>query len=176
MDPRELVTHPHTGATLGATLPRGYRHLDVARTIGHGRDVFERAREDLLAWRPQRAAGFGVEASSPMPAPGTRVALTPGAGMLPQRLRARLPLPAFRCAVVAVLDEPDRAGFAYGTLPGHPESGEELFLLTHEPAGGAVVLRIRAFSREGTRWSCALALPVRLGQRVITARYLRALG
>jgi uncharacterized protein (UPF0548 family) len=30
------------------------------------------------------------------------------------------------CRVVYVLDEPERRGFAYGTLPGHPESGEEL--------------------------------------------------
>lgn len=170
------VTHPHVGATLGAALPRGYRHLDVARAVGSGRGDFERARAAFMAWRLQRAAGFGVAASPPVPAPGTRVLLTPGAGLLPERVRAWLPLPAFACVVVAVVDEPDRAGFAYGTLPGHPESGEELFLLTHEPATGAVVLRIRAFSREGTRWSRALALPVRLGQRLITARYLRALG
>jgi uncharacterized protein (UPF0548 family) len=29
------------------------------------------------------------------------------------------------CRVVYVVDEPRRAGFAYGTLPGHPEIGGE---------------------------------------------------
>lgn len=33
------------------------------------------------------------------------------------------------CQVVYVLDEPDRQGFAYGTLPGQPESGEEAFVI-----------------------------------------------
>ena len=27
------------------------------------------------------------------------------------------------CRIVAVVDEPDRYGFAYGTLPGHTERG-----------------------------------------------------
>ena len=30
------------------------------------------------------------------------------------------------CRVVYVVDEPDRRGFAYGTLPGHPEIDGEL--------------------------------------------------
>ena len=38
------------------------------------------------------------------------------------------------CRVVYVVDEPDRRGFAYGTLPGHAESGEELFLVRYDPA------------------------------------------
>ncbi|SIP67631.1 hypothetical protein BN9982_740001 [Mycobacterium tuberculosis] len=29
------------------------------------------------------------------------------------------------CRVVYVIDEPDVRGFGYGTLPGHPVSGEE---------------------------------------------------
>ena len=33
------------------------------------------------------------------------------------------------CRVVYVIDEPSRRGFAYGTLPGHPESGEEAFIV-----------------------------------------------
>ena len=186
MDTRDL-TYPEVRATLGATLPPGYRHLDAARTIGRGRGDFERAREELFAWRPQRAAGFGVAADEPGAqastrtpgpsiSPGARVRLTPGAALLPRPVRSLAPLPTFGCLVVAVVDEPDRAGFAYGTLPGHPVSGEELFLLTRDPATDAVTLRIRAFSRHGTPWSRALSPAVLLGQRAITARYLRALG
>ena len=65
----------------------------------------------------------------------------------------------------------DERGFAYGTLPGHPESGEEAFLVRLEP-GGDVVFTLRVFAR--------LASPLaRLGgpvstvvQRLATERYL----
>jgi uncharacterized protein (UPF0548 family) len=36
--------------------------------------------------------------------------------------------------VVYVVDEHDRRGFAYGTLRGRPESGEELFAVGYDPA------------------------------------------
>lgn len=38
--------------------------------------------------------------------------------------------PPRRGAAGRCIDEPDRQGFAYGTLPGHPESGIEQFTLT----------------------------------------------
>jgi uncharacterized protein (UPF0548 family) len=38
------------------------------------------------------------------------------------------------CRIVYVIDEPDRRGFAYGTLPGHPERGEEAFIISRRPA------------------------------------------
>jgi uncharacterized protein (UPF0548 family) len=44
-----------------------------------------------------------------------------------------------------VVDEPHRFGFAYGTLPGHPESGEEAFVIDDTDQG--VVFQIVAFSR-----------------------------
>src|SRR3712207_7231330 len=55
----------------------------------------------------------------------------------------------FRSRVVYTVEEPDRAGFAYGTLPGHPERGEELFLLDRAP-DGQLRLTISAFSRPAT--------------------------
>jgi uncharacterized protein (UPF0548 family) len=50
------------------------------------------------------------------------------------------------CRVVYTIDEPDRFGFAYGTLPGHIERGEELFLLERDADGG-VWYAIKAFSK-----------------------------
>jgi len=50
------------------------------------------------------------------------------------------------CRVVAVIDEPDRFAFAYGTLPGHPEQGEECFS-AWKTTEGKVTFTIRAFSR-----------------------------
>lgn len=50
------------------------------------------------------------------------------------------------CRIVHVVDEPSRSGFAYGTLPGHVEAGEELFL-AEQRADGSVWFEIHAYSR-----------------------------
>jgi len=39
------------------------------------------------------------------------------------------------CRIVAVIDEPDRFGFAYGTLRVHPEQGEESFVVSRSHKG-----------------------------------------
>ena len=52
--------------------------------------------------------------------------------------------------IVYLVDEPARAGFAYGTLPGHPEQGEEAFMITMDDAE-RVRFDIVAFSRPATR-------------------------
>jgi uncharacterized protein (UPF0548 family) len=49
------------------------------------------------------------------------------------------------CRIVAVVDEPDRQGFAYGTLPVHPEIGEEAFLIVRDDSG--VRFDVEAISR-----------------------------
>lgn len=48
--------------------------------------------------------------------------------------------------IVYTIDEAQRFGYAYGTLPGHLEKGEECFWIEKE-AGGAVYYHIKAFSR-----------------------------
>jgi uncharacterized protein (UPF0548 family) len=50
---------------------------------------------------------------------------------------------------VYVIDEPDRFGFAYGTLPQHAESGEERFSVEYHPDTDEVWYDIYAFSRPG---------------------------
>ena len=73
------------------------------------------------------------------------------------------------CRIVGVIDEPNRWGFAYGTLPGHPEQGEESFHV-RRTAGGEVSFEIVAFSRPA-------ALLARLGSpvaRIVQARVTRA--
>ena len=56
---------------------------------------------------------------------------------------------------------PGRFGFAYGTLPGHPEQGEEAFHV-HRDASGVVTVEIVAFSRPAS-------LLARLGSPVARA-------
>ena len=77
--------------------------------------------------------------------------------------------------VVYVIDEPNRKGFAYGTLTGHPVSGEESWIVDREE-DGSVWMTIRAFSRP-TRWYWWLIYPgVKAMQKVVTRRYQRALA
>ena len=124
------------------------------------RTRFDAAGDAVLRWGMQRGVGMKVDA--------TTVTAAAGTDMLGHLGPMRVP-----CRVVYVVDEPDRRGFAYGTLPGHPESGEELFCVRHDPATDAVYAEISAFSRPATWWS-RLGSPVaRVAQRVITQRYLR---
>jgi len=51
--------------------------------------------------------------------------------------------------IVAVADDDDRFGFAYGTLPGHPVSGEELFM-AEVAAPGRLRLTVRVHARPAT--------------------------
>jgi uncharacterized protein (UPF0548 family) len=77
--------------------------------------------------------------------------------------------------VVYVVDLPDRKGFAYGTLPGHPESGEEAWMLERSD-DGSVWLTIRAFSRpSAARWWVVYPV-LRFAQAMFTRRYERALA
>lgn len=154
---REL-TYPEVGATLGDVLPPGYHHLVVERRVGPV-SSYDGAVAFVLGWGLQRGGGIRVPAGLARAFAGQRTTLRLGP--------LRVPV-----AVVAVLAERDRGGFVYGTLPGHPECGEELFSVERRPTGTYVV--IRAFSRPG-RWFTRIGGPVaRLAQRLMTRRYLAA--
>jgi uncharacterized protein (UPF0548 family) len=133
--------------------------------VGSGRAAFERAAAAVLDWRAQRGAGLRVRATGPASEPGTVVVLTAG---LP-RFGYDIP-----CRVVWAQTDGDERGFAYGTLPGHPESGEECFLVRLEPDGD-VVYEIRVFFRLASR-AARLAGPLGLVlQRLATDRYVAAI-
>ena len=161
----ELAALPLTYAEVGATagpLPAGYHHVQKSAVIGQGRRRFEDAAEAGMRWGMLRGAGLKVEATTEVAAVGSDVIVHLGAVRAP-------------CRVVYVVDEPDRRGFAYGTLPGHAESGEELFLVRYDPVTDDVYADVTAFSRHATWWS-KLGSPVTsVIQRVVTDRYLRAL-
>ncbi|WP_369136817.1 DUF1990 family protein [Modestobacter versicolor] len=134
-------TYAEQGATRDAVLPAGYDHVEREHVIGSGRAEFDRASAAVFRWTAQRGAGLRIQASGPASTPGTVVLMTAGL----RRLGLDVP-----CRVVWVVDEPDRRGFGYGTLPGHPESGEESFVVSLRP-DGAVVYELRAFARLATR-------------------------
>jgi uncharacterized protein (UPF0548 family) len=159
------LTYPEHGATAGAALPAGYHHVERRFPLGSGRAVFNAAVDAVLGWRMHTGAGLTLLAAPPVAEVGAVVVLRFG----PPVVGLLVP-----CRVVATVDEPGRRGFAYGTLPGHPERGEELFLVEHG-ADGAVDLRIRAFFRAATRLARAGG-PVTLAvQSYVTGRYARAL-
>ncbi|MGZ6778200.1 MAG: DUF1990 domain-containing protein [Mycobacterium sp.] len=155
------LTYCEVGATAGA-LPDGYHHVRKSAVIGRGRKRFEDAAAKVMRWGMLRGAGVRVEATTDVAAVGSEVLV--GLGPL------RAP-----CRVVFVIDEADRRGFGYGTLPGHPESGEELFAVRYDPVTEEVHAEVVAFSRHGTWWSKLGAPVTSLAQRVITSRYLTAL-
>jgi uncharacterized protein (UPF0548 family) len=168
LDPTALATAPLTYAEVGATagpLPAGYHHVDRRALIGSGREAFDRTAEALFAWQAQRGAGLTVVHAPQRAAVGAVIVSRLGPPVV------GLVLP---CRVVSVVDEPHRRGFAYGTLPGHPESGEERFEVELGD-DGRVELVIRAFSRPASLFT-RLGGPIgRLGQRLVTDGYVRAL-
>jgi uncharacterized protein (UPF0548 family) len=155
------LTYPEVGATAAGQLPAGYDHQHVERQIGSGQQRFEQAADAVMRWGMQTGSGLRVQASSEVAVVDAVLVVRMGF----------LPAP---CRVVYVVDEPDIRGFAYGTLPGHPESGEERFVVRRDPTTSAVYAEVSAFSRPAAWWSRAGGPLVRVAQRVIARRYLRA--
>ena len=78
--------------------------------------------------------------------------------------------------VVAVVVEPDRVGFAYGTLEGHPVSGEEAFVVDRDDQD-RVWLTLRSLTRAAPTGVWRVAFPATLvAQRVYRRRYQRSLS
>jgi uncharacterized protein (UPF0548 family) len=156
------LTYREVGATASGDQPAGYGHLHVEKQIGSGRQRFEQAAQAVMRWGMQHGAGLRVQASSEVADVDTVVLVRMGF----------LPAP---CRVVYVIDEPDIRGFGYGTLEGHPESGEERFAVRFDPDTSAVIAEVSAFSRPATWWSRAARPVVAVAQRVIARRYLRGI-
>ncbi|MFF4831682.1 DUF1990 domain-containing protein [Streptomyces sp. NPDC001315] len=133
-----------TYADVGATrenagfCPPGFHRLHARTRLGEGEELFRRAAEAVLTWEMHRTMGVGVDADADRAAPGVDVTITL-AGMI------KAP-----CRVVWTVEEPRRAGWAYGTLAGHPECGEESFVVDRT-GDGTVWLTISAFSR-AAKW------------------------
>ncbi|MDH3250279.1 MAG: DUF1990 domain-containing protein [Acidimicrobiia bacterium] len=76
------------------------------------------------------------------------------------------------CRIVDVIDSSDEFGFSYGTLPHHPEEGEEMFAV-RDNGDGTVTFRVAAFSRPAGLLTTVIGPIGRLIQRTMTRRYLR---
>jgi len=164
-----VTTYPDVGATTPAerawSPPDGYRGFEKTIAIGRGDEHWAWASEQVLRWGIKTRSGFHVK-------PGGRVVEGDEHRLVALVGPMLITEPV---VVVAVVDEPDRAGFAYGTLPGHPVSGEEAFVV-HRDDDDTVNLTLRSLTRPGRgRWR--MAFPgILVAQRVYRRRYLRALA
>lgn len=156
-------TYPEVGATRVGPLPAGYNHL--RERTGLGEVSLAAAGEAILGWRMHRATGARVTASAPRAAPGVDV--TVGLGVGPLRINGP-------CRVVWTVEDGDRVGFGYGTLPGHPERGEESFV-AERAADGRVWFAVTAFSRPALWYTRAGGPAVVLVQRAYARRLGRVL-
>jgi uncharacterized protein (UPF0548 family) len=157
------LTYEHVGSTLSpidARRPVHQQHL----VLGHGPESFEAARLGLQRWRCHGGIRAAVHPADAAIEDGSTLLVVLRAGpaciVVPDR-------------VVAVVNEPGRFGFAYGTLEGHQEQGEESFvaeLLDDGTVRGTITVD-----------AVAATLPARLAaplvtrfQRLAVSRYLSA--
>jgi uncharacterized protein (UPF0548 family) len=155
------LTYAHVGSTRTAGGGRYARSIALGSTAG----TFERAVAGLRAWACHGGIGATIHPPAAPLVEGTDVLVV-------------LPVGPFRLLVparsVAVVDEPDRFGFAYGTLPGHPERGEEGFWIERSSSGAVrATIRVEAAS---AWWLARLGSPIVTAvQRIALRRYLRGL-
>ena len=159
------LTYPEVGATREGARPAGYHHFERVVEIGRGDAALAAAIDGLLTFGMHRLAGLRPHTTTPRAAVGTEVTCRFGLGPVGLRVPTR---------IVWVVDEPDRAGFGYGTLAGHPERGEEAFLVERGD-GGAVRFTVRSFSRPAT-WFAKLGGPLtQLLTNHVNRRYVAAM-
>jgi uncharacterized protein (UPF0548 family) len=119
------LTYAPVGMSLDDSTTVPGLHRRRWTTVLHGPAAFDRGVEAIRSWAAHRGAGLHVATDGPL-AVGTNVVIT-------------APLPIgfadATCRIVAVVDEANRYGFAYGTLPVHPECGEEAFVIVRDDAG-----------------------------------------
>jgi uncharacterized protein (UPF0548 family) len=159
----DSLTYAPAGISMGDLAPSGLKRRHWTTPLS-GSNAFERAVEALRTWAMHRGSGLRVAADGPI-AVGTNVAFS-----------APLPIGFVggTCRIVAVVDEPNRYGFAYGTLSVHPERGEEAFVVSRD-ADGNVRLDIDGVSRPAQRFARLVPPLADLLQDRAVRRYLAAM-
>lgn len=135
---------PLSYAAAGCTrdqAPAGFVDDHERVFLGHGETIFHQARAAIERWQmfPQQMAGL-YWPTTPIE-PGRVV------GVL---FHAKLFWSLNPCRIVYTIDrqgDVEQFGFAYGTLPGHIERGEERFLVEWRRADNTVWYDLRAHSR-----------------------------
>jgi uncharacterized protein (UPF0548 family) len=161
-----MFSYDEVGATKTGHVPNGYEGIELSCPVGRGTECFERAGDDLLTWVMHRAARTHPISSAGTAEPGSHV-------LLQLRLLGLAVLAP--CRVVWAMTDGDERGFAYGTLPDHPEIGEEAFLVSLA-GDGTVTFRVYGFSRPAPGLPERFRPMTRRIQARAIKRYARALG
>jgi uncharacterized protein (UPF0548 family) len=156
-----LLTYTDVCGSLQPQMPGGYHHVRMATTLPGDATCWDHARDGIRAWAAHAGAGVRVAPDHAPIEEGTVVAVI-------VRFGPAVALGA--CRIVQVVDEPDLYGFAYGTLPSHPEQGEESFLLSRD--GDTIRFEIAAFSRPHDLLTKVGGPVARAVQRRATQQYL----
>lgn len=160
---RQDLSYPEVGATRTGERPSGYRHDSRSLSLGPA-SLFESAAEQVLKWKAQFGAGAQVVPGDPVSGEGSNHLVL---------MKLALVWVIAPVRIVYLVDEPDRKGFGYGTLPGHPEIGEESFVI--ERRDDQTQFLITAFSKP-SGWLVRLGQPIARAVQVhTTGRYLEAL-
>ena len=163
---RAPFSYDHVGSTLDPERCDGPGVSRSVVEVGTGAAAFTAARHALRTWVPQRGIGAEIHPPAQAVAPGATVLVLPRLGpvgiVAPDR-------------VVDVIDEPRRFAFAYGTLVGHPERGEESFTAEHLD-DDRVTFTIRVHAGPGTLAAQVAAPLVRWLQAAALRGYLRAVA
>ena len=133
-------TYAAVGATAG-TPPAGYAVDRTRVKLGEGEGAYRSAKAALERWEEFRL-GWVDPWPGDTPIRKGEVVAVMGHAMGLWWLNA--------CRIVYTIDDTAkvrRFGFAYGTLPGHVESGEERFQIEWDPSDNSVWYDILAFSK-----------------------------
>jgi uncharacterized protein (UPF0548 family) len=157
----DSLTYSPIGGSLTGVAPPGLPLHDWSILIPSS--SFDAAADALRDWAVHRAAGITLVTDGALQE-GTNVAMS--APIL-------FAFVDVTCRVITVVDEPDRFGFAYGTLSVHPERGEESFIVNRHDDRTEFV--VRAVSTHA-HWAARVATPVaRQLQDAAVRRYLDAM-
>jgi uncharacterized protein (UPF0548 family) len=138
---RELpFSYPEIGAT-GTQTPAGYTVDHNQVCLGNGAEIFERAKAAVRCWEMFNIGWIQLcWPDTPVEVGSTVAILARTMGIWTVNA----------CRIVYVVEEKgeiERFGFAYGTLPEHPEKGEERFRVEWRRQDDSVWYDILAFSR-----------------------------
>lgn len=160
----ELSTLTAPADTTWDLAPTNHRRWEKSQRVGEGAAHWAAASASVLNWEVKTRSGFTVTPAAPASL-GARPFITVGFGPI------KIVEPV---EVVALVHCEDRVGFAYRTLPGHPVSGEECFVLERRSTGNYLLMRSLTSPADTLGWRLLFPLLL-VAQRVTRIRYFRAL-
>lgn len=159
-------TYPEQGMTRQDGPQVGYVRDHNRVHLGTGSSLYMESKVALRRWHQFELGWVRVRTNNVPLKPDETVCL---------QVHFALLWKLFACRIVYIVEEEDTSspikkfGFAYGTLPGHPESGEERFLIEWNSIDDSVWYDILAYSQPGN-FAVALGYPF---SRLMQKRFAR---